>query len=216
MARIELSSSLVADHSLSEYSEALATLAVRSSKKSPKVEVEGTLEWREVNSNVKTLTENAPLVAALGGFALSGPIGAVAMGGAAFYAQSSGKSKSAADEMIEAAKKWSPKEKCFVMAHETCLKIRASEGGELRPKKFELFGGRCKYAVRRVPVGDTAEGDSNVLEIYEVVDGEKFGDVDDAIRVRVPDGGATVEQWLSVFERCCRGDRRDPSLGLLT
>lgn len=216
MARIELSSSLVADHSLSEYSEALATLAVRSSKKSPKVEVEGTLEWREVNSNVKTLTENAPLVAALGGFALSGPIGAVAMGGAAFYAQSSGKSKSAADEMIEAAKKWSPKEKCFVMAHETCLKIRASEGGELRPKKFELFGGRCKYAVRRVPVGDTAEGDSNVLEIYEVVDGEKCGDVDDAIRVRVPDGGATVEQWLSVFERCCRGDRRDPSLGLLT
>jgi sn1-specific diacylglycerol lipase len=42
LARVELSSSLVADHSLCEYAEALETLSLRAAKKSPRTEV----SWR--------------------------------------------------------------------------------------------------------------------------------------------------------------------------
>jgi len=52
LCRIELSSSLLADHSLAEYKEALDTLAVRHGTNNdaagaPRVEVSGTLEWQE-------------------------------------------------------------------------------------------------------------------------------------------------------------------------
>ena len=229
MARIELSSSLVADHGLSEYSEALDSLSVRAgcSKKLPKVEVVGTLEWREVNPHVGTLAKSAPLVAALGGFAAAGPVGAIAMGGAAFYATSKNpRAKAATAEALEKAKRWSKRETCFVLAHETCLKIRSVEVGELRPQKFQLHGGKeAKYAVKRVLASKnqspaTADAstptdaenstsdsnDGNVIEIYEVDPGAES----DAILIRVPPGGASVEMWLKALERCCRGDRDDP------
>lgn len=49
LCKIELSSSLIADHSLGEYDEALDTLAIRPAApqlpSAPRVEVSGTLEW---------------------------------------------------------------------------------------------------------------------------------------------------------------------------
>lgn len=51
LCKIELSSSLIADHSLGEYGEALDTLAIRPAAPqlpaAPRVEVSGTLEWEE-------------------------------------------------------------------------------------------------------------------------------------------------------------------------
>ena len=92
LARVELSSSLVSDHSLVEYGEALETLALRAGAKvSPRVEVAGPLEWREVNPHVDRLNRNAPLVAALGGLAVSGPLGAIAAGGAAMRGEPAGR-----------------------------------------------------------------------------------------------------------------------------
>ena len=74
------------------------------------------------------------------------------MGGAAFYATSKNpRAKAATAEALEKAKRWSKRETCFVLAHETCLKIRSVEVGELRPQKFQLHGGKeAKYAVKRV------------------------------------------------------------------
>jgi len=222
LARVELSSSLVADHSLAEYGEALETLALRAgAKTSPRVEVAGPLEWREVNPHVDRLNRNAPLVAALGGFAVSGPIGAIAAGGAAMYAANQRGARDAAKEALERnASRWTSREKCFVLAHETCLKIESAEPGELRPTKIQLFFGndaKRRFAVRLVESGDPGDpGDSgdgedagggeSVIEIYEPED-EADGE---AIRVRVPGGGAGVDAWLKALDRCCRGERGDP------
>lgn len=224
LARVELSSSLVADHSLCEYAEALETLSLRAAKKSPRTEVSGALEWREVNPHVDRLSRNAPLVAALGGLAVSGPIGAIAMGGAAAYAATQRGAKDAAKEALEKnASRWTKREACFVLAHETCLKIESAEPGELRPTKIELFfgtePGSRRFAVRRVTTEETeaarADGDGSdgsdesaesVIEIYEPED-EANGE---AIRVRVPGGGAGVDAWLKALARCCRGERGDP------
>ena len=224
LARVELSSSLVADHSLCEYAEALETLSLRAAKKSPRTEVSGALEWREVNPHVDRLSRNAPLVAALGGLAVSGPIGAIAMGGAAAYAATQRGAKDAAKEALEKnASRWTKRERCFVLAHETCLKIESAEPGELRPTKIELFfgtePGSRRFAVRRVTTETTeaarADGDGSdgsdesaesVIEIYEPED-EANGE---AIRVRVPNGGAGVDAWLKALARCCRGERSDP------
>ena len=224
LARVELSSSLVADHSLCEYAEALETLSLRAAKKSPRTEVSGALEWREVNPHVDRLSRNAPLVAALGGLAVSGPIGAIAMGGAAAYAATQRGAKDAAKEALEKnASRWTKREACFVLAHETCLKIESAEPGELRPTKIELFFGNepgsRRFAVRRVTTEETeaarADGDGSdgsaesaesVIEIYEPED-EANGE---AIRVRVPNGGAGVDAWLKALARCCRGERGDP------
>ena len=215
LARVELSSSLVADHSLSEYGEALETLSLRAAKVSPRVEVLGALEWREVNPHVDRLNRNAPLVAALGGLAVSGPLGAIAVGGAAFAAQWG--SRDAAKEALERnASRWTSREKCFVLAHETCLKIESAEPGELRPTKIQLFFGndaKRRFAARRVPDAEARDGNgedagesSSVIEIYEpddAADGE-------AIRLRVPNGGGGVDAWLKALDRCCRGERGDP------
>ena len=223
LARVELSSSLVADHSLCEYAEALETLSLRAAKKSPRTEVSGALEWREVNPHVDRLSRNAPLVAALGGLAVSGPIGAIAMGGAAAYAATQRGAKDAAKEALEKnASRWTKREGCFVLAHETCLKIESAEPGELRPTKISLFFGKepgsRRFAVRRVATEETearadGEGDDGsdesgerVIEIYEPED-EANGE---AIRVRVPGGGAAVDAWLKALDRCCRGERGDP------
>ena len=208
LARVELSSSLVADHSLAEYGEALETLALRAgAKTSPRVEVAGPLEWREVNPHVDRLNRNAPLVAALGGFAVSGPIGAIAAGGAAMYAANQRGARDAAKEALERnASRWTSREKCFVLAHETCLKIESAEPGELRPTKIQLFFGndaKRRFAVRLVESGDPGDsGDSgdgedaiggeSVIEIYEPED-EADGE---AIRVRVPGGGATYPSGM--------------------
>ena len=215
LARVELSSSLVADHSLSEYGEALETLSLRAAKVSPRVEVLGALEWREVNPHVDRLNRNAPLVAALGGLAVSGPLGAIAVGGAAFAAQWG--SRDAAKEALERnASRWTSREKCFVLAHETCLKIESAEPGELRPTKIQLFFGndaKRRFAARRVPDAEARDGNGedageslSVIEIYEpddAADGE-------AIRLRVPNGGGGVDAWLKALDRCCRGERGDP------
>ena len=224
LARVELSSSLVADHSLCEYAEALETLSLRAAKKSPRTEVSGALEWREVNPHVDRLSRNAPLVAALGGLAVSGPIGAIAMGGAAAYAATQRGAKDAAKEALEKnASRWTKREGCFVLAHETCLKIESAEPGELRPTKISLFFGNepgsRRFAVRRVATEETeaarADGETDdgsdergerVIEIYEPED-EANGE---AIRVRVPGGGAAVDAWLKALDRCCRGERGDP------
>ena len=219
LARVELSSSLVADHSLAEYGEALETLALRAgAKTSPRVEVAGPLEWREVNPHVDRLNRNAPLVAALGGFAVSGPIGAIAAGGAAMYAANQRGARDAAKEALERnASRWTSREKCFVLAHETCLKIESAEPGELRPTKIQLFFGndaKRRFAVRLVESGDPGDpgdgedagGGESVIEIYEPED-EADGE---AIRVRVPGGGAGVDAWLKALDRCCRGERGDP------
>ena len=45
-----------------------------------------------------------------------------------------------------------------------------------------------------------------MIEIYEPED-EANGE---AIRVRVPGGGAGVDAWLKALARCCRGERGDP------
>ena len=224
LARVELSSSLVADHSLCEYAEALETLSLRAAKKSPRTEVSGALEWREVNPHVDRLSRNAPLVAAFGGLVVSGPIGAIAMGGAAAYAATQRGAKDAAKEALEKnASRWTKREACFVLAHETCLKIESAEPGELRPTKIELFFGNeptsRRFAVRRVTTeeneaaradGDGSDGSDesaeSVIEIYEPED-EANGE---AIRVRVPNGGAGVDAWLKALARCCRGERGDP------
>ena len=225
LARVELSSSLVADHSLAEYGEALETLALRAgAKTSPRVEVAGPLEWREVNPHVDRLNRNAPLVAALGGFAVSGPIGAIAAGGAAMYAANQRGARDAAKEALERnASRWTSRERCFVLAHETCLKIESAEPGELRPTKIQLFFGndaKRRFAVRLVESagdpggdsGDSGDGEDaatrgeSVIEIYEPED-EADGE---AIRVRVPGGGAGVDAWLKALDRCCRGERGDP------
>ena len=224
LARVELSSSLVADHSLCEYAEALETLSLRAAKKSPRTEVSGALEWREVNPHVDRLSRNAPLVAALGGLAVSGPIGAIAMGGAAAYAATQRGAKDAAKEALEKnASRWTKREGCFVLAHETCLKIESAEPGELRPTKISLFFGNepgsRRFAVRRVATEETEaaradeegvdgsdESGESVIEIYEPED-EANGE---AIRVRVPGGGAAVDAWLKALDRCCRGERGDP------
>ena len=220
LARIELSSSLVADHSLSEYGEALETLALRAAKRSPRVEVFGALEWREVNPHVERLNRSAPVVAAaLGGLAVSGPLaplGAIAAGGAAMYAANQRSARDAAKEALERnASRWTLREKCFVLAHETCLKIESTEPGELRPMKFQLFFGKDakrRFAVRlaetEVEAGgeDTGGSGESVIEIYEP-DDEADGE---AIRIRVRGGGAGVDVWLKALDRCCRGERGDP------
>ena len=198
LARIELSSSLVADHSLSEYGEALETLALRAER----------------------LNRSAPVVAAaLGGLAVSGPLaplGAIAAGGAAMYAANQRSARDAAKEALERnASRWTLREKCFVLAHETCLKIESTEPGELRPMKFQLFFGKDakrRFAVRlaetEVEAGgeDTGGSGESVIEIYEP-DDEADGE---AIRVRVRGGGAGVDVWLKALDRCCRGERGDP------
>ena len=195
--------------------EALETLSLRAAKVSPRVEVLGALEWREVNPHVDRLNRNAPLVAALGGLAVSGPLGAIAVGGAAFAAQWG--SRDAAKEALERnASRWTSREKCFVLAHETCLKIESAEPGELRPTKIQLFFGndaKRRFAARRVPDAEARDGNgedagesSSVIEIYEpddAADGE-------AIRLRVPHGGGGVDAWLKALDRCCRGERGDP------
>jgi hypothetical protein len=54
--------------------------------------------------------------------------------------------------------------------------------------------------------GEDAGGGESVIEIYEPED-EADGE---AIRVRVPGGGAGVDAWLKALDRCCRGERGDP------
>ena len=54
--------------------------------------------------------------------------------------------------------------------------------------------------------GEDAIGGESVIEIYEPED-EADGE---AIRVRVPGGGAGVDAWLKALDRCCRGERGDP------
>ena len=110
-----------------------------------------------------------------------------------------------------------------MLAHETCLKIESAEPGELRPTKISLFFGNepgsRRFAVRRVATEETeaarADGEGvdgsdesgeSVIEIYEPED-EANGE---AIRVRVPGGGAAVDAWLKALDRCCRGERGDP------
>ena len=185
---------------------------------SPRVEVAGPLEWREVNPHVDRLNRYAPLVAALGGFAVSGPPGAIAAGGAAMFAKNQRGARDAAKEALERnASRWTSREKCFVLAHETCLKIESAEPGELRPTKIQLFFGndaKRRFAVRLVESGDPGDpgdgedagGGESVIEIYEPED-EANGE---AIRVRVPGGGAGVDAWLKALDRCCRGERDDP------
>ena len=168
-----------------------------------------------MNPHVDRLSRNAPLVAALGGLAVSGPIGAIAMGGAAAYAATQRGAKDAAKEALEKnASRWTKREGCFVLAHETCLKIESAEPGELRPTKISLFFGNepgsRRFAVRRVATEETDDGSDesgeSVIEIYEPED-EANGE---AIRVRVPGGGAAVDAWLKALDRCCRGERGDP------
>ena len=104
-----------------------------------------------------------------------------------------------------------------MLAHETCLKIESAEPGELRPTKIQLFFGndaKRRFAVRLVESGDPGDpgdgedagGGESVIEIYEPED-EANGE---AIRVRVPGGGAGVDAWLKALDRCCRGERDDP------
>ena len=77
---------------------------------------------------------------------------------------------------------------------------------QLRWKSEELTKAGAVDFVTPEPAGEDAGGGESVIEIYEPED-EADGE---AIRIRVPGGGAGVDAWLKALDRCCRGERGDP------
>lgn len=197
LSRVELSASLVADHSLCEYQEALDALAVKGP--APKTEIRGSLELLELDGDVDMKLNGAAMMAGMGGLFVVGAVAGFALGAAALY------NKGAALDMLQGkGMRWNAYEECFVLAHETCLKRPHKDDGELYPEKLELAG--KGFAVRKKAdfQGKTARG-------LEIVDAEGAT----VVSLHVPGGDAEYDAWVKCLERCCRGERGQPAPGPL-
>ena len=212
LAKVELSSSLLADHSLVEYREALDTLAIGAAA-GPSVEVRGALEVLELDLGVDARLKGAALAAAAGAGLAVGVFSGFAIGAAALASR--GRAREALFE--DKGTRWVRYEDCFVLAHETCVKRANEREGETYPTKLELFGksgGAGAAATRANEVEVVGEvGGIRELRVVAVGGGGAEGGKVEA-RFRVPEGGdEAFERWRRALERCCRGERGEPKPG---
>lgn len=197
LSRVELSASLVADHSLCEYQEALDALAVKGP--APKTEIRGSLELLELDGDADMKLKGAAMLAGMGGLFVGGAVAGFMVGGLALY------KKGAARDMLRGkGLRWNAYHDCFVLAHETCLKRPPKDDGELYPEKFELADKGWSVRKKADFQGKTARG-------LEIVDGEGVT----VLSLHVPAGDAEYDAWVECLERCCRGDKGEPAPGPL-
>ena len=194
---MELSASLVADHSLCEYQEALDALAVKGP--APKTEIRGSLELLELDGDADAKLKGAAMLAGMGGLFVGGAVAGFVVGGLALY------KKGAARDMLRGkGLRWNAHDDCFVLAHETCLKRPPKDDGELYPEKFELADKGWSVRKKADFQGKTARG-------LEIVDGEGVT----VLSLHVPAGDVEYDAWVECLERCCRGDKGEPAPGPL-